>query len=159
MWTTRQLNYRGFPLVFLKMQSGWDFSPRLSAVYAFVSGFCSSGCDFAILSPHMYLTVQTLGVAMGFVGNYANCGLSPQIDGMPVIPKNSSRPSGRLFSYINYYLSDLMSHGKKIICNILDIQICIVAGHRKHIIIRIGIRICIWRMIYIVNEFNNCVLI
>ena len=25
---------------------------------------------------------------MGFVGNYAPCGLSPQIDGMPVIPKN-----------------------------------------------------------------------
>ena len=24
---------------------------------------------------------------MGFVGNYAPCGLSPQIDGMPVIQK------------------------------------------------------------------------
>jgi hypothetical protein len=24
---------------------------------------------------------------MGFVGNYAPCGLPPQIDGMPVIPK------------------------------------------------------------------------
>ena len=24
---------------------------------------------------------------MGFVGNYAPCGLSPQTDGMPVIPK------------------------------------------------------------------------
>ena len=29
--------------------------------------------------------MQTLGVAMGFVGNYAPCGLSPQTDGMPVI--------------------------------------------------------------------------
>lgn len=29
---------------------------------------------------------------MGFVGNYAPCGLSPQTDGMPVIPKN---PAGR----------------------------------------------------------------
>jgi hypothetical protein len=28
-----------------------------------------------------------LQVALGFVGNYAPCGLSPQIDGMPVILK------------------------------------------------------------------------
>ena len=28
---------------------------------------------------------------MGFVGNYAPCGLSPQIDGMPVIPKKRDR--------------------------------------------------------------------
>ena len=27
---------------------------------------------------------------MGFVGNYAPCGLSPQTDGMPVIPKNAA---------------------------------------------------------------------
>ncbi|MDO9592658.1 MAG: hypothetical protein Q7I98_05625, partial [Erysipelotrichaceae bacterium] len=29
-------------------------------------------------------------VALGFVGNYAPCGLSPQIDGMPVIQKKPS---------------------------------------------------------------------
>ena len=27
---------------------------------------------------------------MGFVGNYAPCGLAPQIDDMPVIPKNGT---------------------------------------------------------------------
>jgi len=52
-----------------------------------VSGFCSSGYDFAIPSSRLYLAVQTLGVAMGFVGNYAPCGLPPQTDGMPVILK------------------------------------------------------------------------
>ena len=28
---------------------------------------------------------------MGFVGNYAPCGLSPQMYDMPVIPKNGCR--------------------------------------------------------------------
>ena len=53
-----------------------------------ISGSCSSGYDFAIPSSRLHLTMQTLGVAMGFVGNYAPCGLSPQTDGMPVILKN-----------------------------------------------------------------------
>ena len=30
---------------------------------------------------------------MGFVGNYAPWGLSPQTDGMPVIPKKPGQPS------------------------------------------------------------------
>ena len=50
-----------------------------------ISGFCSSSYDFAIPSSRLHLTVLTLGVAMGFVGNYAPRGLSPQTDGMPVI--------------------------------------------------------------------------
>lgn len=54
-----------------------------------VSGFCSSGHDFAISSSRLRLTAQTLGVAMGFVGNYAPYGLSPQTDGVPVIPKKA----------------------------------------------------------------------
>ena len=60
---------------------------NLSAKYTLVLSFCSSGYDFAIPSSRLYLTIQTLGVAMGFVGNYAPCGLSPQTDGMPVIHK------------------------------------------------------------------------
>ena len=52
-----------------------------------ISGFCPSGYDFAIPSSRLYLTIQTLGVAMGFIGNYAPCGLSPQTNGMPVIPQ------------------------------------------------------------------------
>ena len=55
-----------------------------------ISGFCSSGYDFAIPSSRLHLTMQTLGVAMGFVGNYAPRGLSPQTDGMPVILKKAS---------------------------------------------------------------------
>ena len=55
---------------------------------ALVLGFCSSGYDFAIPSSRLHLAIQTLGVAIGFVGNYAPCGLSPQTDGMPVILKN-----------------------------------------------------------------------
>ena len=56
-----------------------------STAHAFVSGFCSSGYDFAIPSSRLHLAIQTLGVAIGFVGNYAPCGLSPQTNGMPVI--------------------------------------------------------------------------
>ena len=42
--------------------------------------------------------MQTLGVAMGFVGNYAPCGLSPQTDGMPVILKKQETVSDFLLS-------------------------------------------------------------
>ncbi|MCI5536933.1 MAG: hypothetical protein MR389_09950, partial [Clostridiales bacterium] len=45
--------------------------------------------DFAIPSSRLHLAMQTLGIAMRFVGNYAPCGLSPQTDGMPVIQKNA----------------------------------------------------------------------
>ena len=31
-----------------------------------------------------------MGIAIGFVGNYAPCGLSPQTDGMPVIPTHGT---------------------------------------------------------------------
>ena len=55
-----------------------------------ISGFCPSGYDFAIPSSRLYLTIQTLGVALGFVGNYAPCGLSPQTDGMPVIHEKTA---------------------------------------------------------------------
>ena len=60
---------------------------RLSVILALVLGFCSSGYDFAIPSSRLYLAVQTLGVAMRFVGNYAPYGLSPQMYDMPVIRK------------------------------------------------------------------------
>ena len=43
---------------------------NLSAYYAFVPSFCPSGYDFAIPSSRLHLTVQTLGVAFGLVGNY-----------------------------------------------------------------------------------------
>jgi hypothetical protein len=43
--------------------------------------------------------MRTLGVALGFVGNYAPCGLSPQTDGMPVIPKKSA-----IFEHDAFYI-------------------------------------------------------
>ena len=43
---------------------------NLSAYCAFVPSFCSSGYDFAIPSSRLYLTIQTLEVALGLVGNY-----------------------------------------------------------------------------------------
>ena len=60
---------------------------HLSAMQALVLGFCSSGYDFAIASSRPHLTMWTLQVAIGFAGNYAPCGLSPQTNGMPVILK------------------------------------------------------------------------
>ena len=71
----------------------------LSAMHALVSGFCSSGYDFAIPSFRLHLAVQTLGVAMGFVGNYAPRGLSPQTDGMPVIPQKAQTRGSALHFY------------------------------------------------------------
>ena len=44
----------------------------IPAQCAFVSGFFSSGYDFAIPSSRLNLTIQTLGVATEFVGNYAS---------------------------------------------------------------------------------------
>ena len=69
----------------------WDFTvySQLIRHVRLISGFCSSGYDFAIPSSRLHLTIQTLGVALGFVGNYALCGLSPQTDGMPVILKRA----------------------------------------------------------------------
>ena len=43
---------------------------NLSAYYAFVPSFCPSGYDFAIPSSRLHLTMQTLGVTFGLVGNY-----------------------------------------------------------------------------------------
>ena len=50
----------------------WTSLPHanLSAYYAFVPSFCPSGYDFAIPSSRLHLTMQTLGVTFGLVGNY-----------------------------------------------------------------------------------------
>ena len=64
---------------------------------------CSSGYDFVIPSSRLHLTIQTLGVALGFVGNYAPRGLSPQIDGMPVAPRKSCTGPVQLFSVFGLF--------------------------------------------------------
>ena len=76
---------------------------RLSTIQALVLGFCSSGYNFAISSSHLYLTIQTLGVAMRFAGNCALRGLSPQIDDIPVILED--KPSFPGFVLVNIRFS------------------------------------------------------
>lgn len=77
----------------------WDFAVfcQLIRHVRLLSGFCSSGCDFAIPSSRLYLTIQTLRVAMGFVSSYTPCGLSPQTDGISVIQKRCKYKCYRLF--------------------------------------------------------------
>lgn len=53
---------------------------------------------------------------MGFVGNYAPCGLSPQTDGMPVIqmePGGFNTPPDSVFpsNYISSRLRCFITHG------------------------------------------------
>ena len=48
-----------------------------------ISGFCPSGYNFAIPSSRLYLTMQTLGFAMGFVGNYASMGFHHRLTACP----------------------------------------------------------------------------
>lgn len=44
--------------------------------------------------------METLEIAMGLAGSYASCGISPQTDGMPVIPQKAANlPAGRFFNY------------------------------------------------------------
>ena len=74
-----------------------------------ISGFCSSSYDFAIPSSRLHLTVLTLGVAMGFVGNYAPRGLSPQTDGMPVILKKATASLRWLYVSSGSYILCLSS--------------------------------------------------
>ena len=73
---------------------------HLSAIQAFVLGFCSSGYDFAIASSRPHLTMRTLQVAIGFAGNCAPCGLSPQTNGMPVIPRKKAALTSRSSVFI-----------------------------------------------------------
>ena len=79
---------------------------HLSAIQAFVLGFCTSGYDFAIASSRPHLTMRTLQVAIGFAGNCAPCGLSPQTNGMPVIPQNPLGYNNRegFVSYLCHFL-------------------------------------------------------
>ena len=49
---------------------------------------------------------------MGFVGNYAPCGLSPQTNGMPVIPKKGLKFSLQAPSYFGNY-NDNTAHFEK----------------------------------------------
>ncbi len=53
--------------------------------------------DNLIPSSRLHFAVQNLGIALGFVGNYAACGLSPQTGGMPAILHKKSGACPTLF--------------------------------------------------------------
>ena len=55
----------------------------LSVQYALISDFCSSSHGFAIASSRLYLTIQTLQVALRFVGNYAPRDFHPRFGACP----------------------------------------------------------------------------
>ena len=59
---------------------------------------------------------------MGFVGNYAPCGLSPQTDGMPVILQKSAYPGTGLDGF--FYLSLFILSDKLTFCNIFPEKSC-----------------------------------
>ena len=63
----------------------WTLMPVAisSAQYALISGFCPSSHGFAIASSRLYLTVQTLQVALRFVGNYAPRDFHPRFGACP----------------------------------------------------------------------------
>ena len=63
-------------------------------MYALLSDFCPSGYDFAIPSSRLYLTVQTLGVAIRFVGNYALVDFHHRLAACPPYSKNTRREAG-----------------------------------------------------------------
>ena len=77
---------------------------NLSAYYAFVPSFCPSGYDFAIPSSRLHLTMQTLGVAFGLVGNYLPADFHRRALICPSYAKNSLSeflPKGSFFiSYL-----------------------------------------------------------
>ena len=66
---------------------------NLSAYYAFVPSFCPSGYDFAIPSSRLHLTMQTLGVAFGLVGNYLPADFHRRA---LICPSYAKKPHGRM---------------------------------------------------------------
>ena len=85
----------------------WDFAVfsqlirmicLISAVTAYAETSCSSGHDFAIPSSRLFLTVQTLGVAIGFVGNYAPWDFHPRFGTCPSHQKKTPEPFDRFRS-------------------------------------------------------------
>ena len=80
---------------------------NLSAYYAFVPNFCSSGYDFAIPSSRLHLTVQTLGVAFGLVGNYLPVDFHHRALICPSYqksPPTHKRRGGAYLIYFKFYL-------------------------------------------------------
>ena len=93
----------------------WTSLPlvSLSAICAFVPASCSSGYDFAIPSSRLFLAVQTLGVALEFVGNYASVDFHHRALTCPSYQNRSEgdKPSGR-FNIFRDDVFFLVQHGK-----------------------------------------------
>ena len=95
----------------------WTSLPlaNLSAYYAFVPSFCPSGYDFAIPSSRLHLTMQTLGVAFGLVGNYLPVDFHHRALTCPSYQKNRScYRQDRFYSMKNAPNINIIS---KIVCD------------------------------------------
>mgnify|MGYP007016883941 CR=1 FL=1 len=79
---------------------------------------------------------------MGFVGNYALCGLSPQTDGMPVIHKN--RISGHDESNLLFLYSLLLLFLFIYFAELLRIPNTSVPAHAEIISNRIAMPTGVW---------------
>ena len=75
----------------------WTLMPVAisSPHYALISGFCPSSHGFAIASSRLYLTIQTLQVALRFVGNYAPRDFHPRFG---TCPSYNKRPANAVFT-------------------------------------------------------------
>ena len=100
----------------------WDFAvlsqlihmvrliPAVTAMDTATS--CPSGHDFAIPSSRLFLTVQTLGVAIGFVGNYAPWDFHPRFGTCPSHRKRDplAQVQGISFSFVLFMCSHHSAH-------------------------------------------------
>ena len=80
----------------------------LSACYALLSASCSSGHDFAMASSPLLLTVQSLPVAIGFVGNYAPWDFHPSFGTCPsykITEIIERSPFSKMFHVKHFYFS------------------------------------------------------
>ncbi len=98
---------------------------NLSAYYAFVPSFCPSGYDFAIPSSRLHLTVQTLGVALGLVGNYLPVDFHRRALTCPSYQKNK-RTGYVLLSFDIYTYLVMISQGiLNIFATLSIVSICL----------------------------------
>ena len=80
----------------------WTLMPVAisSAQYALISDFCPSSHGFAIASSRLYLTIQTLQVALRFVGNYAPRDFHPRFGTCPSYNKKSRQTSHSVETFV-----------------------------------------------------------
>ena len=99
-------------------------SCQLIRLSRLISGFCSTGHDFAIPSSRLHLTIQTLGVTFGFVGNYAPWDFHPSFGTCPTFQKKDLMPYYNDTRYKNHILfPDCLMVNPSVIVDVLT-RIC-----------------------------------